>query len=169
MKDTRSEALSSTKNMTTGQLIAQSLKGTPFSYKKTAATSYAIIRKDDEKETDALTVPHGQGTISGTVLDEAGNPVTGVTVSIPGTTIGTVTDVNGKYSLSNIPEGGTVNVQFTFMSYETQLMRGVKVIADKATSLDVVLKETMTQLGEVVVTALGIKKDVKNWVMPFRK
>lgn len=160
VKDTRSEALSSTKNMTTGQLIAQSLKGTPFSYKKTAATSYAIIRKDDEKETDALTVPHGQGTISGTVLDEAGNPVTGVTVSIPGTTIGTVTDVNGKYSLSNIPEG-TVNVQFTFMSYETQLMRGVKVIADKATSLDVVLKETMTQLGEVVVTALGIKKDVK--------
>src|SRR5690606_34032980 len=45
-------------------------------------------------------------TISGTVTDNNGEPIPGVTVSLPGTTIGTATDLNGNYSLT-VPEGST--------------------------------------------------------------
>ncbi len=45
-------------------------------------------------------------TVTGTVLDQNGNPIPGVTVSIPGTGIGTATDMDGKYSLT-VPEEST--------------------------------------------------------------
>src|SRR5690606_5795447 len=46
-------------------------------------------------------------TVTGTVVDENGQPVPGATVSIPGTGIGTATDIDGNYSLS-VPEGSTL-------------------------------------------------------------
>src|SRR5690606_3113541 len=53
--------------------------------------------------------------ISGTVNDQSGEAMPGVTVSVPGTTIGTATDLNGSYSLS-VPEGSTL--VFSFIGYE---------------------------------------------------
>ena len=47
--------------------------------------------------------------ITGTVTDESGAPIPGVTVSIPGTSTGTATDLDGKYSLS-VPEGATLEI-----------------------------------------------------------
>src|SRR5690606_6093908 len=56
-------------------------------------------------------------TISGTVTDTNGEPIPGVTVSVPGTGIGTATDLAGTYTLS-VPEGSTL--AFSFIGFETQ-------------------------------------------------
>src|SRR5690606_31752216 len=56
-------------------------------------------------------------TITGTVTDENGEPLPGVTVSVPGTSIGTATDFDGGYSLS-VPEESTL--VFSFIGYATQ-------------------------------------------------
>src|SRR5690554_6128691 len=50
-------------------------------------------------------------TITGTVTDSNGDPIPGVTVSLPGTTIGTATDLDGRYSLT-VPEGSTLVFSF---------------------------------------------------------
>src|SRR5690606_38563212 len=55
--------------------------------------------------------------ISGTVTDENGEPIPGVTVSLPGTTVGTATDLGGRYSLT-VPEGSTLF--FSFIGFVTQ-------------------------------------------------
>src|SRR5690606_21156104 len=52
--------------------------------------------------------------VSGTVVDQNGDPIPGATISIPGTGIGTATDLDGKYSLS-VPEGSTL--VFSFIGY----------------------------------------------------
>src|SRR5690606_20459758 len=49
--------------------------------------------------------------VTGTVVDENGTPIPGVTISIPGTSVGTATDLNGTYSLS-VPEGATLVYSF---------------------------------------------------------
>ncbi len=133
-------------------LLSLSLKSTGLTFKKMEDGSY-VIKIDEEKKTS---VPQqktsGKGSLSGTVLDEKGLPITGATVIVPGTTIGTTTDLDGKYLLSHIPSG-TTTIQISFMSYETLQVKDVKIAVGKATPLDVVLKESTQQLGEVVVTA----------------
>ncbi|MDR1562870.1 MAG: carboxypeptidase-like regulatory domain-containing protein, partial [Dysgonamonadaceae bacterium] len=94
--------------------------------------------------------PSVRGSISGIVLDEAGEPVSGAIVIVLGLpSIGTATDADGKYLLPDMP-AKTVAVQFSFLSYETLVVEGVKVAAGKTTPLNVVLKEATQQLGEVV-------------------
>ena len=95
----------------------------------------------------------GKGAIAGTVVDEKGDPVTGaiaIVLGLPG--IGTATDADGKYLLPDVP-AKTVSVQISLMTYETLVVEGVTVAAGKTTPLNVALKESTQQLGEVVVTA----------------
>lgn len=148
VEDIHSEGINSSKKLTTEELIDRSLKGTSFSYKKTSSSSYAIIKKASEPQQTTS----GKGSLSGTVLDEKGQPVIGATVVVKGTTTGTATDVDGKYTLPQIP-AGIPTIQISFMSYETLQVNDVKIVAGKTTPLDVVLKEATQQLGEVVVTA----------------
>jgi len=97
-----------------------------------------------------------QKQISGKVTSkEDGGALPGVTVTLKGTTIGgTITDVGGNYKIS-VPAGSTTLV-FTFIGMKTQ-----EVEIGNQTSVNVVLESSATQLGGVVVTALGIKKDEK--------
>lgn len=88
--------------------------------------------------------------ITGTVTDSVGHPLVGVTIQIKGTTIGTVTDANGNFSLE-APENATLLV-----SYIGYLTREVPVSGQ--TRLNIVLQTSATGLNEVVVTALGIKR-----------
>src|SRR5690554_3826396 len=89
-------------------------------------------------------------TITGTVTDQNGAPIPGVTVSVPGTTIGTATDLDGGYSLS-VPEGSTL--VFSFIGFETQ-----SVSVGERSVIDVVLSEDMASLDEVVVVGYGTVK-----------
>lgn len=88
--------------------------------------------------------------VSGSVTDESGSPFPGVTVSIPESSIGTATDIDGKYSLS-VPEGSTL--VFSFIGYQTQRI----AIGDRRI-LDVVLVEDLASLDEVVVVGYGTQK-----------
>ncbi|MBV7531912.1 SusC/RagA family TonB-linked outer membrane protein [Chitinophaga sp. sic0106] len=92
--------------------------------------------------------------ISGVVHDAKGNPLPGVTILEKGTKTGTTTDASGKFTLA-VP-GGTV-LQVSMVGYgKTEV-----TITSKPT-IDILLQEDAKGLGEVVVTALGIKQSRKS-------
>lgn len=94
-------------------------------------------------------------TISGRVTSaEDGSPLPGVNVVLQGTQTGTVTDVDGNYRLS-VPSGGGVLV-FTFIGLSSQ-----EVPIQNRTVIDVQMQPDVTQLSEVVVTAVGIEREAK--------
>ena len=88
--------------------------------------------------------------IRGTVVDETGAPIPGVTVSIPGTSIGTATDLDGKYSIS-VPEGS--ELVFSFIGYEAQQIK-----VGSQSVINVTLVEEISSLNEVVVVGFGEQK-----------
>lgn len=95
-------------------------------------------------------------TISGTVLDKESNTgLPGVTISVKGMPgIGTNTDANGSYSLS-VPAGATT-LEYSFIGYQ-KIERPI----GSESSINVTLSTDTKQLGEVVVTALGIEREKK--------
>ena len=95
-----------------------------------------------------------QRTVSGTVSDPAGNRMPGVNVIVKGTSAGTSTDANGQYSIS-MGENETILV-FSFIGFTTQ-----EVDAGTRTTVDITLAEDLQELGEVVVTALGVERERK--------
>lgn len=86
-------------------------------------------------------------TIKGTVTDQSGEPIPGVTVSIPGTGIGTATDLDGNYSLT-VPEGSTV--VFSFIGFQSQ-----SIVVGNQTEINVTMEEDVASLDEVVVVGYG--------------
>jgi TonB-linked SusC/RagA family outer membrane protein len=91
--------------------------------------------------------------ITGTVADEKGNPIAGVTVLVKGTNNGFVSDISGKYALYNVPQNSTLI--FSFVGMVTQ-----EIPSDGLTLVDVVLKEAAIGLNEVVVVGYGTQKKV---------
>jgi TonB-linked SusC/RagA family outer membrane protein len=93
---------------------------------------------------------HGQSgrTLSGRVTNENGQPLPGVNILVKGSTIGTVTDVDGNYSL-NVPDNNTVLV-FSFIGFLSQ-----ETAVGQRSSVDITLSEDTTQLDEVVVIGFG--------------
>lgn len=103
----------------------------------------------------ALTVSAQNLTIRGVVIDENKDPVIGATVVVESNTSqGTVTDSDGKFILSNVL--ANANLVFSYVGMKTQV-----VAVTGRTTIDVVLLDDMEMLDEVVVTALGIKRDKK--------
>lgn len=91
--------------------------------------------------------------ISGTVLDTQKEPVAGANVLIKGTATGTITDINGQFSLE-AAEGDVLQV--SFIGYSTQ-----EVTINKNQVFNVTLADDAEMIDEVVVTALGIKREQK--------
>lgn len=98
-----------------------------------------------------------KGTIRGTVFDDAtGEALIGVSVQIKDTSIGAVTDFDGKFSISTSP--GTYSLQISYISYQTVLIDGVVVKEGQVTLFDNIrLKEEVQTLDAVVVTAEAIR------------
>lgn len=92
-------------------------------------------------------------TISGTVKDVHGEAIIGANVSVEGTTIGTITDLDGAFKL-NVSEGSELII--SFIGYEKK-----KIKIGNNTTFTIVLGEDSKMLSEVVVTALGIKREKK--------
>ena len=93
-------------------------------------------------------------TVTGTVTDATdGSPLPGVNVLVQGTTTGSQTDFDGNYSIE--AESGNVLV-FSFLGMKTQ-----SVTVGASNTINVSMQEDAEQLGEVVVTALGIKREEK--------
>lgn len=91
--------------------------------------------------------------VSGTVTDKTGEPLIGVYVLVQGTTTGTSTDFDGKYVLE-APANG--NLVFSLMG-----MAETVVAVNNRSVIDVVMEEDAVLLDDVVVTALGVKKERK--------
>ncbi|AHM63270.1 putative outer membrane protein [Flammeovirgaceae bacterium 311] len=103
----------------------------------------------------ALPPAHAQLAVSGRVLEtKSAQPLPGVTVLVKGTSTGTVTDVDGRFSLA-VPNAATVLV-FSFVGYNVE-----EVPVGNNTTFTVSLIESVDQLEELVVTALGIEKDTR--------
>lgn len=92
-------------------------------------------------------------TITGTIVDEAGEPMPSVTVLVTGTQIGTVTDLDGKYTIE-VPAGSN-SLTYSFVGFNSQ-----KVELGASNVIDLTMSEGL-DLDEVVVTALGITKEKK--------
>lgn len=94
-------------------------------------------------------------TVSGVVLDSEREPIPGVNIMIPGTTIGTLTDMSGKYSIT-IPNGQN-QLQFSFIGYQSQT-RDIR-----GSIMNVVLQEDMQMLEEVVVVGYGAEASASSY------
>lgn len=90
---------------------------------------------------------HVDGIVFGKVTDHHGEPLPGTSVLIKGTTIGTVTDSDGRYEI-NAHKGDTI--VFSFIGYNS-----ANAIVGKKNGIDVVMEEEIAALGEVVVVASG--------------
>jgi TonB-linked SusC/RagA family outer membrane protein len=124
-----------------GVLAAVSLAGTSPSY----GAPRELLR---------ISSGHAQTQVSGNVIDEQGRPLPGVSVTIIGTSIGTMTDVNGKYVL-NIPEADAGKaLSFSFIGYVKQ-----EININGKTVINVNMKPDAGQvLNDVVVIGYGTQK-----------
>lgn len=91
-------------------------------------------------------------TVTGTVTDESGETVPGATVLLKGTSTGTVTDIEGNYSLSVNDVNNDVLV-ISFIGYQT-----MEVPVAGQTALDVIMRTDVTELEEIVVVGYGVQK-----------
>ncbi|WP_162304616.1 TonB-dependent receptor [Maribellus luteus] len=110
-----------------------------------------VISKKDANPDDMM--DQNNEKVSGKVSDSSGLPLPGVTVVVKGTTAGTVTDADGKYSLSNIPEGATL--VFSFVGMQTQ-----EVVVGSQTSIHVRMEDESIGLEEVVAIGYGVQRKV---------
>lgn len=98
------------------------------------------------------------GTVKGKVVDVSGEPIIGANVMVKGTTNGTITDIDGNFTLSNIQEGTLI---ISFVGYKTQ-----EITVDGQTSVKIILNEDTEMLDDVVIMAYNstVKRKLVNAV-----
>ncbi|SDM48836.1 TonB-linked outer membrane protein, SusC/RagA family [Catalinimonas alkaloidigena] len=156
--------------------LQQLLRALPLQFKKVKPNVYLLLTKPNTSGNSGLLAPHPPGfvtpdqtrvaaaqprlhtrlstraavDVSGHVADEAGEGIPGVNVLEKGTQNGTITDVDGRFSLTI--QAGAVLV-FSAVGYETQ-----EVTVANQSTLDVTLKDNVQALSEVVVVGYGTQK-----------
>lgn len=127
------------------QALKVILKGTGFTY--LIKDNYImIVSEQNIKKAKSR-------NISGNVVDAKGEPLIGVTVIEKGTTNGAVTDLDGNYKITT--KTATPVLVFSYVGYQTKETHATENI------VNIVLEDGAQELGEVVVTALGIKRSEK--------
>lgn len=95
---------------------------------------------------------YGQNiTVTGNVVDTKNEPLIGVTVQVQGTTLGTVTDQDGNFSLSNVPPNSTLLISYVGMVSEQIPLNG-------RANINVTLRDDTEMLQEIVVTGFGLSQ-----------
>lgn len=92
-------------------------------------------------------------TLTGKVSDSYGWPIPGVSVVLKGTAIGTITDADGVYVITDLPEEGVLVFSFVGMSSQEMSIVGLS-------TLDIILKEELIGLNEIVAVGYGVQKKV---------
>lgn len=92
-------------------------------------------------------------TITGTIIDDSGLPVIGANIVVKGLTLGTVTDLDGKFTLPDVPDGATLVV--SYIGYLDQ-----QIPVNNKTAFNITLHEDTQKLDEVVVVGYGVQKKV---------
>lgn len=112
-----------------------------------------IMLYPEEMDSKTESLSNQQNTITGKVVDENGEELPGVTVLVKGTTNGAVTNVDGNYTLGNIPEGATL--EFSFIGMLTQ-----EIVIGNQTTIDVIMQVDAIGIEEVVAVGYGTQKKV---------
>lgn len=142
----------SVKDATVPQILSGCFKDYPLNYRienKTVVVLSEPARK--LKISEPLQVEEIQFGVSGKVVAETGEPLTGVSITLKGTQTGTITDANGNYSLT-IPDGRGALV-FSYVGYTQQ-----EVAVGGRSVINVSLSLSAGSMEQLVITALGISQ-----------
>ena len=132
------------KDVTVDAALSKLFTGTPFEY-RFEMNAILIKKTEVKKQLEEITV-------SGVVKDVDGNLLPGVTVMVKGTALGTATDIDGAYKLT-VAKGENLELVFSFVGMEAQ---EIKYTGQK--TIDVVMKENVEAMEEVVVTGIFTRK-----------
>ena len=149
IKDSK-EVTGEFKNAMIFEILDQVLKAENLSY--TVKDRLIMIVPKDYVANDNAPLQPGK-KVTGKVSDSSGASLPGVSVVVKGTTTGVITDINGNYSLANVPENATL--QFSFVGMKTQEVS----VAGKM-AVDVILAEESVGIEEVVAVGYGTQKKV---------
>lgn len=110
-----------------------------------------VYANQEGRKTD-VRVTQQNGTCTGVVKDATGETIIGASVVVKGSTNGTITGIDGDFSLSNVPKGSTIVI--SFVGYQTQEIKWTGV------PLNIILSDDTKVLDEVVVVGYGTQKKV---------
>mgnify|MGYP001945587171 FL=1 len=129
-------------------VVERLLKNSNVNY--TIKDNHLVLSAKQTAKAQQSTTRH---KVTGNVVDEAGESLIGVSIAIKGSSTGTITNIDGDFSI-DVPNGSELEVSYIgYMSQKFKITKGQ--------DLKVVLKEDTKTLDEVVVTALGIKRAEK--------
>ena len=133
-------------NVTVDAAMSRLLEGTSFEHYFEMGSIVVRRREQPVQQVE-------ERKVAGVVKDEAGNPLPGVAVILKGTTVGTATDVDGKYILT-LP-GGKHTLVFSMLGMKVQ-----EEVVGTRTEINVVMQEDVAEMDEVIVTGYqNIKKE----------
>ena len=143
------------KNATVEQVMNQLLNGMELTYKQEKDNVLVLLRKSSEKQETKK--------VTGIVVDEKGEPIIGASVQVKGENNGTITNVDGYYSLMNVPESATLTI--SYIGYRT-----VTLPVKSQNTGKVTLVEDSKMIDEVVVVGYGVqrKRDVSTAISSIR-
>lgn len=138
-------------NASVQEVLTACLAGTKYSFK--IVDNLIVITPDDEKKEEVKKI-----TVKGKVVDEKGEMLPGVTVLLKGTTVGVVTDIDGKFKIE-LPKRDTMILVFTFVGMKSHELNVGKV-KDLSKEISIKMEPDTEALDEVVVTGYGnIRKE----------
>lgn len=137
------------KKVSLQEALLQMLRGSGLEY--TISARHIIITQAEPKKVRSVDLGQKK-SVSGRVVDSKGEPLTGVSVRVKGTNNAAVTDIDGNYSIT-INEGE--RLEFSYVGFVTCEARA------NNSNLNISMIEDQKTIGEVVVTALGIRKESK--------
>ena len=133
------------KNEAVAQVLDKILSGTGINYELEG--THIILTTEAVKENNAQQQAR---TITGTVVDANGEPIIGANIRIKGTTTGTITDIDGNFSIEAEPKSV---IEISYIGYLTQEM-----VINNQKSIRILLREDTKTLDEVVVIGYGVQK-----------
>lgn len=136
------------------EALQQIFKGQPLAYSVIEKTIVVKVRPEDPMVTNEPPPPPVI-TIRGRVTDEQGNPIPSVSVVIPGTPLGAMTNTNGEYTIANAPE--KAKLIFSYVGYQTQTIE-----INSRTTINIVLKLEIRAMDDMVIIGYGTTTKAKN-------
>ena len=151
--DTRRSVKTRGSNADVSQTMSRLLQGTGYSYEINGKHIMVTLAKANNAKASQQKQAGGEKkNVRGTVLDENGEPIIGATIREKGTNNVAVTDLDGNFTI-NVPESSTVEV--SYLGYAN------KDFSANQNNVTISMSQDNQMLNEVVVTALGIKKEAK--------
>lgn len=111
----------------------------------------------------ATSMAQTTASINGVVRDPSGNPISGATITVANTSFKrtTTSSTDGDFSFGNVPEGTNYTITVNALGYKPKTLSNYTITSKDKVAISIALEQSSEDLEEVVVTALGIKRDKK--------